>query len=280
MTKFLGDYEITIIEFLNTVAPKYLQDNDISVTKFLDRTVAEFLNANDITVTKFLAQRANDVTVTKFLGSTGRFLDTDLENEISVTKFLTDTAVVDPRQLQKEREARAYRTEPHDDDYHHYEEEGWHYGQPVHHREPEHYYGGYEHPYEHSYGHESRRYYGNEATPKPAEKKPADEKRPADEKKPIEEKRLDFHEELRPHYSRPHGYDERLERIIHSEDEYDDRFVHHEPVHHEPVHREPVHRDVYHEDERHALHDRPAYHHNQEAPEEKTRAHKPKLTRA
>lgn len=40
VTKFLGDYDITIIEFLDTVAPKYLDDNEISVTKFLDRSIA------------------------------------------------------------------------------------------------------------------------------------------------------------------------------------------------------------------------------------------------
>ena len=82
VTKFLGDYDITIIEFLNTVLPKYLEDNDISVTKFLNHSVGEFLESNDITVTKFLDE--NDISVTKFLG----------ENDISVTKFLkTDTAV-------------------------------------------------------------------------------------------------------------------------------------------------------------------------------------------
>ena len=36
VTKFLGDYEITIIEFLDNVLPAYLEENDISVTKFLD----------------------------------------------------------------------------------------------------------------------------------------------------------------------------------------------------------------------------------------------------
>lgn len=98
--------------------------------------------------------------------------------------------------MQKDREARAYRTEPHDRDYRHFEEEGWHYGQPVHHREPEHYYGGYEH----AYGEEHRRY-GNEAVPetKPVEKKSA-EKKPS-EKKPVDSKRpFDVSEEERAHY--------------------------------------------------------------------------------
>ena len=76
VTKFLGDYDITIIEFLDTVLPKYLEDNDISVTKFLDSSIDQFLDANDISVTKFLDERNT------------------LDNgDISVTKFLTDTAV-------------------------------------------------------------------------------------------------------------------------------------------------------------------------------------------
>ena len=82
VTKFLGDYEITIIEFLDTVMPKYLEENDISVTKFLDRSIGEFLEANDVSVTKFMDN--NDISVTKFMEG---------ENDISVTKFLEDTAV-------------------------------------------------------------------------------------------------------------------------------------------------------------------------------------------
>ena len=49
VTKFLGDHEITIIEFLNTVMPKYLeQKNDITVTKFLDKQIDQFLQNNSL----------------------------------------------------------------------------------------------------------------------------------------------------------------------------------------------------------------------------------------
>lgn len=56
------DYDITIIEFLDSIAPKYLDSNDITVTKFLDSVVDNFLYSNDITVTKFLA----DTTVSNY----------------------------------------------------------------------------------------------------------------------------------------------------------------------------------------------------------------------
>ena len=70
MTKFLGDYDITIIEFLDQVLPEYLKENDISVTKFLDSSIGTFLNANDITVTKFMEEKNGDISVTKFLTDT------------------------------------------------------------------------------------------------------------------------------------------------------------------------------------------------------------------
>lgn len=97
MTKFLGDYEITIIEFLDTVMPKYLEDNDISVTKFLDSSIADFLEKNDISVTKFL--------------------DDKLDNDISVTKFLSDTTVTNfpvpgPGKKSAPAHAPAPRAEP------------------------------------------------------------------------------------------------------------------------------------------------------------------------
>ena len=44
VTKFLQDYNVTIIEFLDSVLPTYLDSNDISVTKFLDETIAQFLD--------------------------------------------------------------------------------------------------------------------------------------------------------------------------------------------------------------------------------------------
>ena len=56
------DYDVTIIEFLDSITPKYLESNDITVTKFLDAVVDNFLYSNDITVTKFLA----DTTVTNY----------------------------------------------------------------------------------------------------------------------------------------------------------------------------------------------------------------------
>ena len=77
VAKFLGDYDITIIEFLNQVLPETLQeDNDISVTKFLDRQIGHFLADNEISVTKFLESREssydnsnNEISITKFLSS-------------------------------------------------------------------------------------------------------------------------------------------------------------------------------------------------------------------
>ena len=65
MTKFLSDYDITIIEFQDSVLPEALEQNDISVTKFLDRQIGQFILDNDISVTKFLDD--NDISVTKFL---------------------------------------------------------------------------------------------------------------------------------------------------------------------------------------------------------------------
>ncbi len=157
VTKFLGDYDITIIEFLNTVLPKYLEDNDISVTKFLNHSVGEFLESNDITVTKFLDD--NDISVTKFLG----------ENDISVTKFLKeDTAVsnypfgrehVSPRHEEfhdneydsnRPRHAyyRPYEGEWDDDLY--YGDRRHHYEGGEHHRALEHARTVYPHDYPHN----------------------------------------------------------------------------------------------------------------------------------
>ena len=49
VTKFLGDHDITIIEFLDSVLPKYLeQKNDITVTKFLDKQIDQFLHENSL----------------------------------------------------------------------------------------------------------------------------------------------------------------------------------------------------------------------------------------
>ena len=121
VTKFLGDYDITIIEFLDQVLPEYLKENDISVTKFLDSSIGQFLSANDITVTKFLEE----------------------DNDISVTKFLTDTAVsnypVHHRGAPIEHHPRDnyFGADDHhptwDDDLHHYRDGRAHHSRPVHH---------------------------------------------------------------------------------------------------------------------------------------------------
>ena len=69
VTKFLDDYNITIIEFLDTVLPETIREqNDISVTKFLDRQIGNFLMDNEISITKFLAADTdNEISITKFL---------------------------------------------------------------------------------------------------------------------------------------------------------------------------------------------------------------------
>ena len=73
VTKFLGDSDITIIEFLDTVLPDALDQNDISVTKFLDRQIGQFLVDNDISVTKFLQEADNEISITKFLQNNQRY---------------------------------------------------------------------------------------------------------------------------------------------------------------------------------------------------------------
>ena len=126
VTKFLGDYDITIIEFLDTVMPKYLNDNDISVTKFLDRSIGQFLSANDITVTKFLEDKD--------------------DNDISVTKFLQDSENYFPVHHSQRRYYKPDRRFAHDPDFREHTR-GWEadlHHSPRHYEAAE-YYHGYEH---------------------------------------------------------------------------------------------------------------------------------------
>ena len=44
VAKYLGDYDITIIEFLDQILPENLAANDISVTKFLDDQIAKYFD--------------------------------------------------------------------------------------------------------------------------------------------------------------------------------------------------------------------------------------------
>ena len=69
ITKFLQDYNVTIIEFLDSTASQYLKANDISTTKFLDAVLDNYLKENDISVTKFMEAEDNDISVTKFMDS-------------------------------------------------------------------------------------------------------------------------------------------------------------------------------------------------------------------